>query len=86
MALTTANSPIYSNPGAHMAFNNQPKTENLIVVDACLIGGQHTEVGTLLRDVPVGDARDLRSSGRVRLASDEELAVPAGRRKAAEAV
>ena len=51
------------------------KSQNLIVIDACLIDGEHTEVDTVLRGVPVGDARDLLSSGRVRLATgDEDMA------------
>lgn len=49
---------------------NAPKT--LIVLDACLIEGEHVELDTVLRDVEAGIANDLLSSGRFRVATGDE--------------
>jgi len=47
--------------------------KTLIVTDACLIEGVHTEIDTVLTDVPFGAAIDLLSSGRVKEATKDDV-------------
>lgn len=47
--------------------------KNLVVTDPCLIKGEHTEAGTVLENVENDLAAELLTSGRARLATNEEF-------------
>lgn len=63
----------------------QPKTVNLIAVDAFKIEGQHVAVGTLLKDVEADLAKELAGAGRARLATAEDMAATSRKPAKAEA-
>jgi hypothetical protein len=52
---------------------SDPKTVNLLVINACKVEGQHIAVGEILTDVEAELAMELTGAGRTRVATDEEI-------------
>jgi len=61
------------------------KAVTVIATTAFKLGGVHQEPGTLLRDVEPDMAKELAGAGRVRLATEADIAAADKAAKAAEA-
>ena len=54
--------------------NNEGKPVNLMVIENTSIEGKYVEAGTVLKNVPAEMAMDLAGAGKVRVATEAELA------------
>ena len=59
-------------------FKEDKKPVNLVVVEACMVGGKHCEPDEVLEGIDAQTAADLVGSGRLRVAVPAKAKEPKG--------